>query len=35
MTLDKLTKSSYMNLATFAEERGAEEMVLIQNRDHC
>jgi hypothetical protein len=35
LTIDKLTKSTFVNLANFAEENGALKMVLIQNRDHC
>jgi len=35
ITVDKLTKSTFMNLATFAEEKGALVMVMIQTRDHC
>jgi len=34
MTIDKLTKSSFLNLANFAEERFASKMILILNRDH-
>jgi hypothetical protein len=33
--LDKFNKSTFLNLANFAENNGASKMVLIQNRDHC
>jgi len=29
VTIDKLTKSTFMNLANFADERGATKMVMI------
>lgn len=35
VTIDKFNKSTFMNLATFAESNSSESMVLIQNRDHC
>jgi hypothetical protein len=35
ITIDKFNKSTFMNLANFAENNGATSMVLIQNRDHC
>jgi len=34
ITIDKFTKSTFMNLANFAEEKGATSMVFVQNRDH-
>jgi len=34
MTIDKLTKSSFLNLANFAEEKSAQKMILILNREH-
>lgn len=34
ITIDKFTKSTYLNLVSFAEKQGANSMVLIQNRDH-
>jgi len=35
ITVDKLTKSTFLNLANFADKNGATKMILIQNRDHC
>lgn len=35
ITIDKFTKSTFMNLANFAEEKGAKSMIFVQNRDHC
>jgi len=35
VTIDKFTKSIFLNLVAFAEKTGASKMVLIQNRDHC
>jgi len=34
VTLDKFNKSTFMNLANFAELNGAISMVLVQNREH-
>ena len=34
VTIDKFTKSTFMNVAGFAEENGAKELVLVQKRDH-
>lgn len=35
VTIDKFTKSIFLNLVAFAEKTGASKMILIQNRDHC
>jgi len=35
ITIDKFTKSTFMNLVTFAESKGAVNMTFIQTRDHC
>jgi len=34
ITVAKLTKSTFMNLANFAESKGALSMVLVLLRDH-
>jgi len=34
VTIDKFTKSTFLNLANFAETNGAKQVVLIQVRDH-
>jgi len=34
ITIDKFNKSTFMNLANYAESNGATSLVLIQNRDH-
>jgi len=34
MNIDKLTKSSFLNLANYAEERFASKMILILTREH-
>jgi hypothetical protein len=34
VTLDKFTKSTFLNLVSFAEKEGAVKMILVQNRDH-
>lgn len=34
VTIDKFTKTTFMNLVAFAEKTGAVKMILIQNRDH-
>ena len=34
VTIEKFNKSTFMNLANFAEENGAKTMILIQNREH-
>jgi len=34
MNIDKLTKSSFLNLANYAEEKLASKMILILTRDH-
>jgi len=33
-TIDKFTKSTFMNLANFAEKSGAKQIVLVQQREH-
>lgn len=33
-TIDKFTKSTYLNLAELAQKKGAKKLVLVQNRDH-
>lgn len=35
VTIDKFTKSIFLNLVAFAEKTGASKMILIKNRDHC
>jgi len=35
ITVSKFTKSTFMNLANFAESKGALSMVLVLIRDHC
>jgi len=35
ITVNKFTKSTFMNLANFAESKGALSMVLVLIRDHC
>jgi hypothetical protein len=34
ITVDRFTKTTFLNLANFAESNGAKQMVLIQFRDH-
>ena len=34
ITIDKFTKTTYMNIVSFAEKCGALTLILIQNRDH-
>lgn len=34
ITIDKLTKSTFLNIADFAENKGAQSMVFVQLRDH-
>jgi hypothetical protein len=34
VTIDKFTKSTFMNLVGFAEKSGAKQMILVQNRQH-
>lgn len=34
VTIDKFNKSTFLNLVNFAENNGANKMVLVQNRDH-
>jgi len=35
ITINKFTKSTFMNLANFAESKGAKSMVFVLLRDHC
>jgi len=35
ITIGKFTKSTFMNLANFAETKGAQEMIFVLMRDHC
>ena len=35
ITVDKFTKSIFLNIVSFAQRQGAQELVLIQNRDHA
>ena len=35
VTIDKFTKTTFMNLDAFAEKAGATKMVFIQDRDHA
>ncbi|CDW84047.1 UNKNOWN [Stylonychia lemnae] len=34
VSIEKLTKSIFMNLVNFAEKAGSQKMILIQDRDH-
>lgn len=34
ITIDKFTKSTFMNLVDFCEKLNATQMILVQNRDH-
>jgi len=34
ITIERFTKSTFMNIVDFAEKLGATKMILIQNRDH-
>jgi len=34
ITIDKFTKSTFMNLADFAESKDATSLVFVQMRDH-
>lgn len=35
ISIDKFTKTTFMNLVNFAEKAGCAKMILVQNRDHC
>jgi hypothetical protein len=32
--MEKFNKSTFMNIATYAENNGAKSLILIQDRDH-
>jgi len=34
LSIEKFTKTIYMNLVNFAEKAGSSKMILIQDRDH-
>jgi len=34
ITIDKFTKTTFMNIASFSEKTGASSLIFIQNRDH-
>jgi len=34
VTIDKFTKTTFLNLVNFAEKAGSTKMILVQNRDH-
>lgn len=34
VTIEKFTKTTFLNFVDFAEKAGANQMVLIQSRDH-
>lgn len=34
ITIDRFTKTTFLNLANFAESNGAKQMVFVQFRDH-
>jgi len=34
VTIDKFTKSTFLNLVAFAEKKGAKQMVLLLKREH-
>ena len=34
VTIDRFTRTTYLNLVNFAENQGAKQMVLICNREH-
>jgi len=35
ITIDKLTKTTFLNIVSFAEKAGASALILIQNRNHA
>ena len=35
ITIDKFTKTVFLNIVQFAENAGASSMVIVQNRDHA
>jgi len=34
VTIEKFTKSTFLNLVAYAEKAGAKQMILIQKREH-
>jgi len=34
ISIDKFTKTTFLNMVDFAEKAGASSMVIVQNRDH-
>lgn len=34
LSIDKLTKTTFLNLVNFAEKANAQKLILIQDRDH-
>jgi hypothetical protein len=34
VTIDRFTKSTFLNLVAFAEKSGAKQMVLVLKREH-
>eukprot|EP00347_Sterkiella_histriomuscorum_P004384 403360666 len=34
LSLEKFTKTTFLNLVSFAEKTGSKQLILIQNRDH-
>ncbi len=34
ITIERFTKTTFLNLVNFAERIGAKQLILIQNRDH-
>lgn len=35
ITIDKFTKTTFLNIVSFAEKAGASSMIVVQNRDHA
>jgi len=35
ITIDKFTKTTFLNIVQFAETAGASSLVIVQNRDHA
>ena len=34
VTIDRFTKTTFLNLVSFAENQGAKQMILLCNREH-
>lgn len=35
ITIDRFTKTTFLNLVNFAEKAGAQQMILVNLRDHA